>query len=201
MKKFIILCAVIGATAVNAQNKDLQKTISVMGRAPVQRNVTAHKVKATLNMDQLYYSDPQIKSLQEFKDKYFEALRKAGIDPGKFVEKDMEFLTSGYQKEGTVLVFETSSEDTVKKLLAVKMNGVTLQYLFKTTIDQKTMDSLLKTALADATAKAQKLCDLTGQSLGEIISISQNLPLTEVWTGYYNDSDDYLSVSVTYGTK
>ncbi|MBQ4913670.1 SIMPL domain-containing protein [Maribacter sp. MMG018] len=201
MKKFIILCAVIGATAVNAQNKDLQKTISVTGMACVKRNVTAHKVKATLNMDQLYYSDPQIKSLKEFKEKYFEALKKTGFDPEKFVEKDMEFLTAGYQKEGTVLEFETTSEDTVKKLLAVKMNGVTLQYSFKTSIDQKTMDSLLKTALADATAKAQKLCDLTGQSLGEVISVTENLPLTDMWTGYYNDSDDFLTIAVTYSTK
>ncbi|WP_047246643.1 SIMPL domain-containing protein [Maribacter thermophilus] len=201
MKKFIILCAVIGATAVNAQNKDLQKTVSVTGMAQVERNVSTHKVKATLNMDQLYYSDPQIKSLQEFKDKYFEALKKVGIDPENFVEKEMEFLTSGYQKEGTVLEFETSSEDIAKKLLSVKMNGVVHQYLFKTTIDQKTMDSLLKTALADAKAKALKLCELTGQSLGDIVSISENLPLTDVWTSYYNDSGDYLTLSVTYGTK
>lgn len=201
MRKIIVIIALFTAVMAKAQTKESQRTVSASGSTLIERVTTNYRIKVTLNMDQLYYSDPQCRSLEEFKEKYFTALKEHGFNPSTFEEKKMEFLSLGYQKEGTVLQFESSSKEEVEKLLSVKMTGVTLQYQFKSVIDLDKKDTLLKLALADAKSNATKLCKLTGSSLGEIISISENSPKSDIWNSYHNGYEEFLSVHVIFEMK
>jgi hypothetical protein len=152
-------------------------------------------------MDQVYYSDPQCRSLEEFKEKYFKTLREDGFDPKAFTEQKMEFLTLGYQKEGTVLKFETTSKEMAEKLMRIKMNGVTLQYQFKAVLTAEKRNELRKKALADARANAAQLCKISGGNLGDITSISESAPRPEVWSSYYDSYEELLSLSVSFQLK
>lgn len=198
MKKLIVLVTLFVTIMVQAQEKESPRTVSTSGIAPIERVTTNYRIRTTLNMEQLYYTDPQCRSLEEFKEKYFSALKEQGFDPSVFVEKKMDFLALGYQKEGTVLQFESSSLEKVEKLLNVKMNGVTLQYQFKSVLDPEKKETLLKQALADAKSNALKLCAIAGTSLGKIISISENAPKADIWNSYYNDHEEFLSLHVIY---
>ena len=113
----------------------------------------------------------------------------------------MEFLTLGYQKEGTVLKFETTSKEMAEKLMRIKMNGVTLQYQFKAVLTAEKRNELRKKALADARANAAQLCKISGGTLGDITSISESAPRPEVWSSYYDSYEELLSLSVSFQLK
>ena len=198
MKKVIFILILLIGITTNAQEK---RTVTASGSASIKRETTDYRVKATLNMEQVYYSDPQCKSLEEFKEKYFEALKENGFDPKAFKESKMEFLTQGYQKEGTILKFETTSKEMVEKLMRVKMNGVSLQYQFKSVLSPEQRNKLRQEALTDAKANATQLCEISGSSLGEITSISESTPRSEVWNSYYDSYEELLTLSVSFELK
>lgn len=198
MKKIISIIVLFVGILANAQE---QRTVTSSGSAVINRETKAYRVKVTLNMDQVYYSDPQVKSLEEFKEKYFKTLREEGLDPSVFEELKMEFLSLGYQKEGTVLNFETTSQELAEKILGVKMNGITMQYQFKSVLNPEKMSALRKTALLDARKNAEVLCKISGGTLGEILSISESTPRPEVWSSYYDSYEELLSLSVSFELK
>lgn len=198
MKKVVSILILLIGIMTNAQEN---RTVSATGSAIIKRETTEYRIKATLNMDQVYYSDPQCRSLEEFKEKYFKTLREDGFDPKAFTEQKMEFLTLGYQKEGTVLKFETTSKEMAEKLMRIKMNGVTLQYQFKAVLTAEKRNELRKKALADAKANAAQLCKISGGTLGDITSISESAPRPEVWSSYYDSYEELLSLSVSFQLK
>ncbi|MFS4466510.1 SIMPL domain-containing protein [Maribacter sp. 2210JD10-5] len=201
MKKIIMILAFMAFAGVKAQMNNNQKTVSVSGKALVERVITNYKVKATLSMDQIYYADYKCKDLAELKAKYFDALKEQGVDVSKFKEKKMEFFSLGYQKEGTILIYETSDKEIVKTLLSTKMNGVQLSYQSRATLSQDKIEALLTDALTDAKANAAKVCKVAGKSVGEIVSIVQDIPSEHIWNNYYNDYEEFLTVSVAYELK
>lgn len=198
MKKLATTVLLFIAIIANAQQQESPRTANVTGSAVIERETTEYRIKVTLNMDQVYYSDPQCKTLEEFKDKYYTALTKEGFDPSTFVEKKMEFMTLGYQKEGTILQFDSSSKELAEKLMKVRMNGISFQFSTKNTLTSKMRDLLRKEALADARANAEQLCKIAGTSLGEIVYISENTPRTDIWKSYYDSYEEFLSITVSY---
>ncbi|MFD0796123.1 SIMPL domain-containing protein [Maribacter chungangensis] len=201
MKKTMTLIVLFAAIIGNAQTKETQRTTTVMGSATLEREVTAYKIKVTLNMDQVYYADPQCKTLEEFKDKYYAALTREGFDPSQLVEKKMEFMTLGYQKEGTILQLETTSKEMAEKLMKVRLNGVSLQFNTKNTLTAAKRSLARKEALEDARTHAEELCKIAGKSLGEIVYISENTPVTGIWKSYYDSYEEYFSITVGYQMK
>lgn len=198
MKKIIPIIMLFVGILANAQEP---RTVTTSGSALFNRETTAYRVKVTLNMDQVYYSDPQVKSLEELKEKYFKTLREEGLDPSVFKELRMEFLSLGYQKEGTVLSFETTSQALAEKMLGVKMNGITMQYQFKAVLSPEKRNELRKTALLDARKNAEDLCKISGGILGEIVNISETTPRLEVWSSYYDSYDELLALDVSFELK
>jgi hypothetical protein len=195
MKKVIAILILFIGIMTNAQEK---RTVTSTGSAIIKRETTHYRIKATLNMDQAYYSDPQCKSLEEFKEKYFNALRENGFDPKAFEESKMEFLTLGYQKEGTILKFETTSKEMAEILMSVRMNGITLQYQFKSVLSPEKRNELRTKALADARANAEQLCEISGGTLGAIMNISESAPRPELWSSYYDSYEELLTLSVSF---
>lgn len=199
MKKIGLVIVLLCSFWAKAQQKEMQNnTISVSGRALVERTTTMYKAKISLNMEQLYYSDPTCKTLEDLKDKYFKELKVYGVDPTELQEKKMEFLAYGYQREGTVLELETSSEDKIIKLAKVKMTGITVQYQFKSEIKPEQRAKLLEESLANAKENAQRVCKVTNKKLGAIISISDSSLQNSIWNNYHNGYEEYATIYVTY---
>jgi len=198
MKKVISILLLCIGIMTNAQEK---RTVTASGSALIKRETTDYRIKATLNMDQVYYSDPQCKSLEEFKEKYFTTLRENGFDPKAFQESKMEFLTLGYQKEGTILKFETTSKEMAETLMGVRMNGITLQYQFKSVLTPDKRNELRKKALEDAKVNAEQLCKISGGTLGAITSISESAPRPELWNSYYDSYEELLTLNVSFQLK
>jgi uncharacterized protein YggE len=199
MKKIGIILVLLCSFWSTAQQREIKNnTVSVSGRAIVEKTVTRYKAKVSLNMEQLYYSDPTCKSLEDLKEKYFKELKLNGIDSTEFIEKKMEFLAYGYQREGTVLVLETSSKDKIEKLAKVKMTGVTVQYQLKSEITPERHTVLINNSLADARENAERICKIAGKKLGQIVSISDSSIKYSTWNSYHSGYEEYTTIYVTY---
>lgn len=173
-------------------------TLSVTGSALVERTTKLYRAKISLNMEQLYYADPTCKSLDDLKEKYFKELKIQGLDASKLIEKKMAFLAYGYQRDGTVLIFETTSAEKIEKLAKVKMTGITVQYEMKTEIKPEQRRVLLRKALENAEENAERICEITAKKLGEVLTITEsNIPRSK-WIAYHSDYGEYITVYVTY---
>lgn len=149
-------------------------------------------------MEQLYYSDPSIKALDELKSKYFNEVKTQGINPTSFKENKMEFLTYGYQRDGTVLELETSSDEEITKLANIKMTGITVQYQFKAEVNPEQRAKIIAKAIANAKDNATRVCKVANKKLGEIISISDSSVQDSTWNSYSSTYEEYATIYVTY---
>ncbi|MGB3152111.1 MAG: hypothetical protein WBB27_15760, partial [Maribacter sp.] len=62
---------------------------------------------------------------------------------------------------------------------------------FKSILDPAKKDILRKKELANAKSNAMKLCKISGTTLGDIVSISESSPKTNMWNRYYNDYEEF----------
>ncbi|MEO0902335.1 MAG: hypothetical protein AAFY00_10055 [Bacteroidota bacterium] len=200
MKKLLYIFSMLCVLGMTAQeNEDASKTITVNGHVEVPREIKGYRIKATLSMDQVYYSEPTITSLQQLKSKYFKALQEAGFDASKFSENTQEFLALGYQKEGTILEYETASKEELELLSKVRMTGITLGYQFKSVLDSKLRKELLEKVFENAKENASEICKTIGSTPGEVVKIVGDHPKTETWVSYLgNNYPEYWTLSVTY---
>ncbi len=199
MKKIITTFVILVTLATYSQQNDSQQqTVSVSGSAKIDRELTKYKAKITLNLEQAYYSNPECKTVKEFKSLYFEKLEKYGVDTSKLEENKIEFMTYGYQKGGTVFTFETALKSEIEKFTAVKLGGVSVVFSFKFEITELEQEQLVKTALKDATKNAEKVCKAIDRELGKIVSISERTPMGAVWKSYQQEYEEYTTVNVTY---
>ncbi len=200
MKKLFYFFVMLGTAGAMAQEAEAtSRQITVNGNVEVKREIQAYRVQAVLSMDQVYYSDPTVTSFTALKNKYFQAVRDAGFDPEQFSEHPNEFLALGYQKEGTVLKYETDSAKELELLSKVRMTGITLSYEFKTVLEAERQKELLQSVLADAKQNATQICKEINARPGAIIAISGHTPKEETWISYLgNNYPEYWTLSVTY---
>nr|WP_298996787.1 hypothetical protein [uncultured Allomuricauda sp.] len=200
MKKLLYIFSMLCVFSIAAQDDEgLSKTITVNGHVEVPREIKGYRIKATLSMDQVYYSEPTITSLEQLKNKYFKALQEAGFDSSKFSENTQEFLALGYQKEGTILEYETTSKEELRLLSKVKMTGITLAYQFKSVLNPSLREGLLDTVLENAKDNAYRICKAVGTKPGDIVKIIGDHPKAETWVTYLGNSyPEYWTLSVTY---
>ena len=202
MKKLgLIVILLLSLLSRAQQNQVNNNIVSVAGRATVQREITMYRGKISLNMEQLYYTDRSCKTLEEFKEKYFKELKANGIDPKELKENKLEFLTYGYQTEGTVFNLETNSQQKIEDLAKIKMTGVTVQFHYKSEIKPGQRAKILGQALEDAKQNAERVCTVAGKTLGNIISITDNSLQDYVWNSYSLGNEEYLTIHVNYEMK
>lgn len=203
MKKIVpfIILVFLCIFSIKAQTNLKERTVSVSGTAPLEKTISNYRIKATLSMDQVYYADTRMENLEQLKKQYFNALKEQGIDITKFEEKEMEYFSLGYQRDGTVLYYETNSKEIAMKLVKTNLQGVQLQFQVKQFVTPEKNKEALENALKDAMANAALLCKAINTSVGDIISISSNLYKNEDWVSYYTDYQEQFSVSVVYQMK
>ncbi|SIQ29860.1 SIMPL domain-containing protein [Maribacter ulvicola] len=200
MKKcsLILLFILIGFTSAQAQTNQKERTVTVTGSAPIEKSIEKYRIKATLSMDQVYYADTRIENLAQLRKQYFAELKELGINTSKFEEKEMEYFSSGYQRDGTILYYVTESKDVAMKLMKTNLLGVQLQFQVKQSISSKNSKIALDAALKNAKAHATTLCKAIGTEVGNIISISSSPNQNEDWVSYYIDYTELFSINVVY---
>lgn len=199
MKKVLLsLAFTLMTLGVFAQSN--QNTISVGGVHKYSIS-PEYKANMVISMSNVYY-DVETMSYSAVKSAYLDKLAKVGISSDRITENELHYLLSGYDKEGTILVFTTKSLDEMNKFLRVKSVGVTksdTNLIVEMTDAQ--MAEYAKMAFENAKQKAEALAKKIGRSVGNIVSISDtnsNKIYDSMYYGYGNsfDSKDYhISVS------
>lgn len=201
MKKVILVFTLVLLSAFNAkaqQAKPMANSVTVVEQVTVERKSVLYKATITLSEDNLYYSVGSYKDLAGLKEHYFKNLKENGIDPANFIEDKLEYISYGYQKDGTVFKFETSSKDEIQKLSQIKIAGVSVTYKHKLMLKPGQRISLKKKVLAKAKENALDVCKAADKKLGEIITITDsNLP-EEMWNSLQNNYEEYYYMTVTY---
>jgi len=199
MKNLILsLSFIFISMSLFAQNA--QNTISVSG---VHKYSISPEYKANmiLSMSNVYY-DVENMTFSSIKSGYLDKLAKIGISSDRLSENELQYLLSGYDKEGTVLTFTTNSLDEMNKFLKVRSAGVTKSdtNLIVELSDAQMADYALK-AYENAKKKAEALANKIGRSVGKATSISDsnsNKIYDSMYYGYgnsMNTKEYHLSVS------
>ncbi|WP_281540981.1 SIMPL domain-containing protein [Maribacter aestuarii] len=155
--------------------------------------------KMIVSLNNVYY-DAMTMSLDEVKSTYLDKLSKAGIKTDQLTEDALYYALLGYEKEGTVMTFKTTSIAEMQKFLNVKSIGVSRS---DTTMEARLTDEQManyaKAAFDNAKEKAEAISQKIGRSIGKAISISDtnNNEITE--SVYYGNTGNkrvyYISVS------
>ncbi|MGI9552556.1 MAG: SIMPL domain-containing protein [Aurantibacter sp.] len=197
-KAFLSLSFVLMTIGAFAQNN--QNTISVGGLHKYGIS-PEYKANMVISMSNVYY-DVETMTYSSIKSAYLDKLAKVGISSDRLTENELQYLLSGYDKEGTIMVFTTRSLDEMNKFLKVKSAGVTksdTNLIVEMTDDQ--MAEYAKMAYDNAKQKAEALAKKIGRSVGKAVSISDsnsNKIYDSMYYGYGNsfDSKEYhISVS------
>ena len=167
----------------------------------VERQLVGYKAQITLSLDEGYYAYPECTNIEEFTAKYFKRLEDEGLNSNLLKVSTFQFSTYGNQKGNTTLFLETKVLSDIEKLNRVRMNGVNTQYSMKYVLPKKAEEALIKTALEDATQRAKLVAKTSGNSLGEIISITEALPQAVLWKTYSQDYEEYAKVIVVYALE
>ncbi|MGI9544434.1 MAG: SIMPL domain-containing protein [Cyclobacteriaceae bacterium] len=201
MKYLFIVAIIFSNLLVQAQNSNpMENVIEVISSIKIKKSVSRYRTRITLSLDQLYYTDSDCKTIEELTEKYFDKLKSNGIDPRKLVESKIDFLSSGYQKDGTIFDFETSSEEEIMNVLKARVPGVLPSYIeYQLTFDDSTYDEIVSQSLEAAKLKASRIAKANDQGLGRIISISDNTPTPTVWSSTHDHRyDEYFQLKVVF---
>jgi uncharacterized protein YggE len=177
-----------------------QNTISVGGVHKYSIS-PEYKANMVISMSNVYY-DTETMTYSAIKSAYLDKLAKVGISSDRISENELQYLLTGYDKEGTIMVFTTKSLDEMNKFLRVKSIGVTksdTNLIVEMTDAQ--MSEYAKIAYNNARQKAEALANKIGRSVGKAVSISDtnsNKIYDSMYYGYGNsfESREYhISVS------
>lgn len=198
--KNLFLSFAFALTSMGLFAQDHQNTITVGG---VHKYSISPEFKANMviSMSNVYY-DAETMTFSTIKSGYLDKLAKVGISSDRLTENEMQYLLTGYDKEGTVLTFVTKSLDEMNKFLKVKSTGVTKSdtNLIVEMTDAQMADYAQK-AYENAKNKAEALAKKIGRTIGKATSISDsnsNKIYDSMFYGYGNsfESKDYhISVS------
>lgn len=188
---FILMC--LGAFAQNMQNN-----ITVNGHHTYSIS-PEYSSKMILSMNNVYY-DAQTMSLSEVKSTYLDKLAKAGISSDRLKEDPLHYALLGYEKEGLILEFTTSSLEEMQQFLGVKSIGVTRSdTTLKTELTDAQMATYAKAAFDDARKKAQAIADKIGRKITKAIYVNDTNSQKIAESMYYGNTsaerDYYISVS------
>lgn len=192
---FFFVLTTMGLIAQSDQN-----TISVGGVHKYSIS-PEYKANMVISMSNVYY-DTETMTYSAIKSAYLDKLAKVGISSDRISENELQYLLTGYDKEGTIMVFTTKSLDEMNKFLRVKSIGVTksdTNLIVEMTDAQ--MSEYAKIAYNNARQKAEALANKIGRSVGKAVSISDtnsNKIYDSMYYGYGNsfESREYhISVS------
>ncbi|MDC6385539.1 DUF541 domain-containing protein [Flagellimonas taeanensis] len=165
--------------------------------------------KATVSLSTAFTSYlPDGIDLKQLKSDYKKAVESHGIawDEIKETPHEFGFETMGYDKEGAVYEFTTTSVEKMRDFLGIRSLGVQrLNAVAILEIDPNEARSLSEMALKDATAKANAIALALGKELGPVEAVEDNQFMgKQIETSIYYDRPvgEYIyTLQVVFATK
>ncbi len=192
MKKLILLTiAFITIATVTVKAQEDKSFIEVVGVTAYKRTVEKYKVTIIISEDMLYNNGSE--DFSELKETYLAKVKASGIDISKLKESEFQYLTTGYNKKGTVFNFVTKDKEELIKVLRIKSLGVII-YNRYVTYKPINIELLSKKAIENARQKADKIAKNTNKKIGTIIAIEDS-NVNEIREAIYEDS---IEMSVNY---
>ena len=197
MKKIVLTAVfVLISTGIFAQTQT--NSISVNGSHTYSIAPEYH-ASMIVSLNNVYY-EPQLTSLSEIKATYLTKLEKAGIDRNSIIDDDLSYAILGYDKEGTIFRYKTSSLEEMKKFLSVKSIGVTKSETnIKATLGHEEMATYAEAAYKDAKKKAEQIAKKIGKSVGKVTSFgdsnSRKIKESLYYGSLITEREYYISVS------
>lgn len=197
MKKAVLNIIMVFMT-VGAFAQNFQNNITVSGHHTYSIS-PEYSSKMILSMNNVYY-DAQTMSLSEVKSTYLDKLAKVGISSDRLKEDPLHYALLGYEKEGLILEFKTTSLEEMQKFLGVKSIGVTRSdTTLKAELSDAQMATYAKAAFDDAKKKAQGIADKIGRKIAKAIYVSDTNAKKISESMYYGNTNDerdyYMSIS------
>ncbi len=185
MKKIIFFLILISYFGFGQK----QPSIQVIGRA-VHIDKTP-MFKGSVTLSSAYSSLPsETFTLPQMKEKYDTVLKNNGMSLAQLKEDKFAYESLGYDKEGTIYEFETTSLEEFRKFMKSKSFGVQrLQFDQNIILDAEEIASLSKKAFENAKKKAEAMTKDIEVDLGKVISIDDNRNYLdeEITRGLYYD--------------
>jgi len=197
MKKLVLSIA-LGLITMAAFSQKLSDNITVNG-VHTYSIQPEYNAKMIVSLNNVYY-DPEGMTLTEIKATYMDRLLKAGISSSNIKENDLAYVLMGYEKDGTIIEFNTNSLELMKKFLSVKSIGVSKSdYGLTLELTDEELASYAKEAFDNAKSKAEAIAKKIGRTIGKAIYINDSNTRKVVESLYYssplNTKDYSLSVS------
>lgn len=206
MKQLLyVLLVVMMPSVIAAQEQSA--TITVLARAIHLDSSPTYKATVSISPAYSSYASDGM-DFEELRSLYQKALELQGISWKEIKERPYEFgfETMGYDKEGAIYEFSTSSIEKMRTFLTIKSLGLQrLNSVAVIKIDENAAKLLYGKAMEDARKKASLIALTLGKELGDVITVEDNQYLNEqVETAIYYDRpvNEYIySLQVVFETK
>ena len=200
-----VLLVVMMPSVIAAQEQSA--TITVLARAIHVDSSPTYKATVSISPAYSSYASDGM-DFEELRSLYQKALELQGISWKEIKERPYEFgfETMGYDKEGAIYEFSTSSIEKMRTFLTIKSLGLQrLNSVAVIKIDENAAKLLYGKAMEDARKKASLIALTLGKELGDVITVEDNQYLNEqVETSIYYDRPvgEYIySLQVIFETK
>ncbi|MEM7550331.1 MAG: SIMPL domain-containing protein [Bacteroidota bacterium] len=184
--------------AFNAHSQETN-TINVSGSIEYEVKPT-YEASMVLSLVNVYY-DVDSYSVEDLKSRYFEKIKGVGISTQTIKEDALGYTFLGYEKEGVLLRFETTSIKELEKFLTIQSIGVRrYETLMKYELSNDEMAEYGKKAYDDAFKKAELLAGKIGRKVGKATYVSDNNYQEYSEALYYasNSENRTYSISVSF---
>nr|WP_288977448.1 SIMPL domain-containing protein [uncultured Allomuricauda sp.] len=206
MKQLLYVLLVVMMPSVMAAQEQ-SATIKVLARAIHVDSSPTYKATVSISPAYSSYASDGM-DFEELRSLYQKALELQGISWKEIKERPYEFgfETMGYDKEGAIYEFSTSSIEKMRTFLTIKSLGLQrLNSVAVIKIDENAAKLLYGKAMEDARKKASLIALTLGKELGDVITVEDNQYLNEqVETSIYYDRPvgEYIySLQVIFETK
>lgn len=200
-----VLLVVMMPSVIAAQEQSA--TITVLARAIHLDSSPTYKATVSISPAYSSYASDGM-DFEELRSLYQKALELQGISWKEIKERPYEFgfETMGYDKDGAIYEFSTSSIEKMRTFLTIKSLGLQrLNSVAVIKIDENAAKLLYGKAMEDARKKASLIALTLGKELGDVITVEDNQYLNEqVETAIYYDRpvNEYIySLQVVFETK
>ena len=205
MKKLILLIALVFTVPLIAQEH--KNTITVIGETDNTINNQTYTILIALQQILVYEGQTEVEatSLKEVKKNYINKLGDTGIDFSRFRRNTYyEFAMSyGQNRESEYYYLKTSNEDDVRKIINLKLAGVSIANTeieaIKLTNNQ--LVDLSKKAIDNAKIKAEALAKEMEKTIGDIVAISDQNTSAQYIQNYGTSTVQTYSVTVSFELK
>ncbi|MDF2514814.1 MAG: hypothetical protein K0R59_110 [Sphingobacterium sp.] len=195
-----LLFSIVTVYSVYGQNTE-KPFIEVRGIAKIERSIKSYILDIVIT-EELAYAEEK-KPVEQIKNVFFEKVKAAGIDINRFKEDKLTYALTQYGGGGSLYSFETTDPEDIIRLNNLMDRTGTQSITARRVcyLPIKDFSKVIAAALADGTARAEKMATAMGRKLGALqAAVDYSTTNDEaVDTAYYQPKEDrYYYLSLKY---